>query len=233
MTKPLYDLELHMVDSQRQIARKICDKLVYELNAKIRRGSIRAKLRDAVRQAVANVLEDSPTYQELVTAGSELYHELGLLNSRGRLTAIVDKWAKSVKVNVSQFRRHGGNNVVGTIYIQGIQADYSDVLGMPEAEFLSSNLRGELTDVPWLSWLLTRGRSFVTPGYVFVRGHRPWSRTGDGIMVKMPRGGKSWQVPSAHSGTRTDNWVTRAIYGKDGGTGLGPHLESILVGVLY
>lgn len=240
----LVDYEVKIVEPQRVITSKISRSLADEVNKRLRRGGARHKILQQVQRALSIVIKTSPTYQELSTPGSELYHELGVLGSKEKLNAILDTWTDSVGVSISPFRVVGTSDIYGVIGIYGIQADYSDVLGMPESSYISTNIdpkskKKEPYNVPWLEWLLLRGRSFVTPGYVFIRGpqYRPWSRTGDGIMIRMDakqatKGQGSWQVPSAHAGTSNDNWVTRAIYGKDGGPGIVPHLHMIIKGVL-
>ena len=219
----LYDLEVKLVETIPQIGMKIGDNLAKELNIKFRRSVVRASILLGIRTGLKAVLRQSSTYQTLLTPGSELYHKLGLLNGSSRLEAIVNTWANSVSVHISSFRRVSTYGVQGAIHIYGVESDYTDVLGMPASKFLSSNMKGDITEVPWLEWLLLRGRSFVAPGYMYARGsqYAPWSRTGYGIMVKLRRGGgRSWQVPSDHSGLQYNNWVTRAIYGLDGNTGM-------------
>jgi hypothetical protein len=232
VAKPLIETELVIVDTIPQIGGKIATSLAKELNMRFGNIAAQDRLLRGVRFALEGTIKASPTYNQLITPGTELYHEIGLLGGKEKLDQIIDVWSNSVNMYLSRFHQSSTYGVSGTIHIWGVQNDFSDVLDMPAATFLSSNMAGEQTDVPWLEWLLLRGRSFVVPGYTFARGpqYAPWSRTGDGIMLKIRKNTSKqrWQVPSAHSGTESNNWVTRAIYGKDGGPGIEPRLQMLL-----
>lgn len=235
----MYDLEIRIVDKQTEIGKKIGMSLAGELNDRLRRGGVRHQMRGQVQDVISKLIRSSPTFKDLTTPGTQLYHELGVLGPVGKLNAIIDTWTDSVGVSLSQFRSTGSYGVAGTIAIYAMKADFSDVLGMPEATFISHNQKGRDTMVPWLEWLLLRGRSFVTPGYVYINGpqYKPWSRTNAGIMISMrdiraKKGGGSWRVPADHAGTSQNNWVTRAILGQDGGVGIEPHLRMIIAGAL-
>jgi hypothetical protein len=228
----MIETEVVLVDTIPQIGGKIVTDLAKQMNMRFGNLAAQDKLLRLVRFALEGTIKASPTYRELITPGTELYHEIGLLGGKEKLNTIIDRWSNSVNMYLSRFHQVSTYGVAGSIQIWGIENDFSDVLGMPAASFLSNNMKGEQTDVPWLEWMLLRGRSFVVPGYTYARGsqYAPWSRTGDGIMIKIRKNTskKRWQVPSAHSGTLHNNWVTRAIYGKDGGPGMEPRLRMIL-----
>ena len=138
--------------------------------------------------------------------------------------------SETVVLRVSSFNPVGTYGMTGTINIWGVNADYSDVLGVPAAQYLSVNAKGESTVVPWLEWLLLKGRSFVARGHVYNPVSNVHSRTGFGLMKKK-KTRISWQMPAEHSGLRDNNWITRAIRGQDGGVGIRPRLENVFISI--
>lgn len=212
-----------------QIGKKIALSLANKMNELFRTTKVRQKLIIQTRLAINETLKGSPTYQDIITPGTSLHHELGVKLGQFKLDTILDIWGNSVQVLVTNFRPVGTYGMTGSIHMWAIEASYDDVLGTSAATYISNNAKGEHMFIPWLEWLLLRGRSFVTKGFVYRPGNFPSSRTGFGLMYKRNEGVTkiSWQVPSEHSGIADSNWVTRAIFGQDGGIGIAPRLSSV------
>lgn len=122
------------------------------------------------------------------------------LESLSRFDYIINYWANNIYIN---YRNDKG---LGVIDIGAVRSDYSDVLTLPEAVFVSSNMNNNQTVVEWLNWLLLVGTVPVIIGYEFKQGNYPQSRTGVGIMIRQQGGG--WSVPREVAGVAGNNFVT-------------------------
>jgi hypothetical protein len=140
-----------------------------------------------------------------------LQKELGLDYPVSRLQSILDVWINSVRVDVQRVRATK-DSFFGGLTISIINADYSDVTNLPDANVLTD--KGEV--LPWLQWLLEFGDRVIIYEYdVFPKigiRNTPGSRSGLGIMVKPKHKKTQWGVPTEFAGTHEKNWVTKALY---------------------
>ena len=160
------------------------------------------KVIDAVQERLGvelfDAIQDSPTWRA-VKAGS-LRGELGIANVAS-LDNILLTWADGVEVTYEQ------NKEFGILRIGMIQADYSDVLSLPESSFVSSSARtGNTSVIEWLRWLLLESTAIIVSNYSFVPKNN--GRTGLGIMIETGRG---WRIPQQYAGSATDNFATRSL----------------------
>lgn len=63
--------------------------------------------------------------------------------------------------------------------------------------------------IPWLQWWLTLGDQIIIRRYIVDYSRIKGSRTGLATMKKVKKGG--WRVPPQYSGTKTRNFITRAL----------------------
>ena len=159
--------------------------------------SILKNIKQKLEIALSTAIKDSFEYQALF--GGELQGQLGLPNPMV-IDSIIEQWANGIEVNYKP------NTSFGVISIGMIQADYADVLTMPEASFVYATTSGNGV-IEWLRWLLLESTSIIVLDYDFVASNR--GRTGLGVMVSKDGGG--WRVPQQYAGTATDNFATRAL----------------------
>lgn len=155
------------------------------------------KIESRLEVVLRRLIQDSSEYQALV--GGDLRGEIGLPDPNV-VEAVIDVWAQGITV---QYKK---TNALGTISIGMIQADYADVLSLPEASYAYASRDGN-TVIEWLRWLLLESTAVIVLDYNFAASNR--GRTGLGIMVKKDGGG--WRVPAQYAGTANDNFVTRAL----------------------
>jgi hypothetical protein len=86
-----------------------------------------------------------------------------------------------------------------------IKENYEDVLSSADAFVIDD---AKSLKLPWLEWLLLYGGKIIVRSYEVKVGPNPHSRTGLAIMKPSK---KNWRVPAEFSGTRENNWVTRAL----------------------
>lgn len=85
-----------------------------------------------------------------------------------------------------------------------IEIDIDQIANLPSGRFTSENGY----EIHWLANLLLDGLRVIVYDYEFAES-TGWGRTGGGIMINSPGG--VWRVPEEVAGTRSDNFITRAI----------------------
>jgi len=97
---------------------------------------------------------------------------------------------------------------VGKIEIYMLSSTIAKFLSLPSGKYMTE--KG--VEIPWLKSLLIDGTKILVTDFTYVEGdfiQTEGNRTGKGIMISSP--GSYWRIPSKHSGTREDNFVTRSI----------------------
>jgi hypothetical protein len=176
----------------------VLDGFAEQLDARFR--AALPRLRSAVGAIVDSAIKESPEAASLVRG--RLRHLLGVVDAGPVLAAIGKNVAEAMNLSVVPVRRQG-QAIVGGIRLEVLKKDLSEVLSVPGAYFISEGRY----EVPWLEWLLTAGDRVVVSEHHFAAGFSHKSRTGEGVMVR----GANWRVPSEFSGTRDNNFVTRAV----------------------
>lgn len=150
-------------------------------------------------------LVSSPEYYALIPGGS-LYGEVGNPNIEADLLTIIDLLIEHITLDsVLNPLEIKSKQISGQFVLNLIRDDFSDILGLSEASFLTE--KGRL--LPWLSWLLLEGGGHdLIIGWEYLEGNFKTSRTNEGIMIKEKGGG--WRL-SQYAGTQKDNWITRSM----------------------
>jgi len=190
-----------LVESHAEINKEISKQIAKSLNSAVS-GAV-TTISSRIKILVKNAIVNSPEYNSLL--GGHLQGELGVPSSGGRLSSILDTWLGSMQVSKKPIRA-AGNKITGGLTITMIRDDYGDVLGSPEASYVTREGR----QIPWLEWLLVAGDRTLVTNYVFTEDTgRGRSRTGLGLMRYRPTG--RWHVPREFAGTKQNNFVTRAL----------------------
>lgn len=195
-------LGVKLLTPPRLIHEYILRAFMEELENKVYNNSRLSHLRRDVQFYIQKFIELQPEYESL--KGSQLREELGIVDTDA-IDRIIRIWVQGVEITSSR-PRIVGTQIVGSITIQAVQQDYSDVLASGAAKFLTD--KDKL--IPWLDWLLNRGSDIIIAEYEVKSSpqYTDYSRTGDTLMVK---NGGAWRVPSAFAGTADNNFITRAI----------------------
>lgn len=190
---------IKIVETDNQISNLILDAMAGEINKALSKGAI--KIERDVRILVRTALTSQPEWDSLLSG--RLRTEFGLPDSQQRLNTILKIWSNSIIVYPVPAKRVAGR-LKGGLKIDMIEANFGDVLGAPEAYFITE--KGVLLN--WLEWLLKFGDRAIIKDYTI--GVNPKrSRTNADVMVKHV--GKRWSVPPEFAGTVNDNFVTRAL----------------------
>lgn len=109
--------------------------------------------------------------------------------------------------------KSGSRHIAGfRAYITNLY--YKDLYAKAYATYTSYNRKNRKKArsfrIPWLKWLLERGNEEVVLGYDvdYIPGS-PFSRSRTGLVMVESDGG--WSVPNELSGTRNNNFITKAI----------------------
>lgn len=197
-------MTLKILDSARTVRRNIIRSMFFELDTMLYKSSTKIERRVKINTFL--YLTGTDTYKSLIFG--DLRKEFGFY--KGTETAVVsdiiNEFINQIHVTEIPFKVTG-SGYSGGIRVDIIEKDFSKVLSLPSAEIFTE--KQEL--LPWLEWLLLMGKRVIVKDYVV--DFRSDGRSGGAIMI--PEQGESWRVPPEFAGTKTKNWITRAIKDSD------------------
>ncbi len=184
--------------SIESLKKSILEETGKELKKKfyILRRTLLPRIEDLIKEAILT----SPETESIISGTLRL--QLGLENAPQVVEEIIEAVKRGIEIKTSE------KNDEVTINI--LRSDYSDLLNLSAASYISESSGIE---IPWLDWLLTQGSGPLVTGRFFLRGDFPHSRTGGAIMGIAKKNWRAWNIPVAFSGTAEDNWLTRALEG--------------------
>lgn len=191
---------IKLVESDKQIQNTINQLLADEIKKLLPKLGVRAS--DFIKNSIINSIKNQPEYSSLLNG--KLKHEFGLPDADSRIAGILQSIENSLQVRYQPITSTS-SGIKGGFLITMIPSDFNDILNLPQAVFETEN-GGYLQ---WLKWLLLEGDNSIVFGYKFILGQSSYSRTGNGIMSADISG--MWRVPPEFSGTKDNNWITRAI----------------------
>lgn len=195
-------LTVKLVDSTAKISKAMNEALSVELNKNLKKNTKRAQ--DQVKSFIPQWIREQPEIESILDQGvfGSLNAQFGFIAGTApeAVAAIVSAVSDSISV---EFEAVNGNLSGGIrFYLQ--PDNFANILSLPEG-FIPA-LSGSL---PWLEWLLTRGSTIIVSGYSYSPDNS--GRSGGGTM----RLGKAWRVPPQFAGTVEDNFITRALEGRE------------------
>jgi len=183
--------------------KKINTALVSSLNEIIfkRRNAADYKLRSSIN----GWIRSSPEIESLLADGfpNSLSAQFGLRQGSAEQAVgdIVDAIVSSIEIDIKKIDK----NFTGGIEFRCQPSTFSAILGLSSGHVFTE--KG--TDLHWIDWLLTQGDKAIIVGYRYQAASA--GRSGGGRMI--PRG--VFRVPPKFSGSSNDNFITRALSGKE------------------
>lgn len=163
------------------------------------------KIVGQLREAVKQALLDQPEVHSL--SGGTLEAEIGLSDGRKSVEEIINVWVNGIHVKQTK-ARIVKEQIKSSLTIYMIRRDFNDVVNHPSAFVYNKGQK-----LPWLLWLLTYGDQVIVRDFdvSFNSQHvsHSKSRSGKAVMVRKP--GDGWRIPPEFSGTRNNNFLTRAL----------------------
>lgn len=189
-------LSVEVLDTEQQIQNGILSALLRDAD-KIMKKAVK-DLKKTVPKIIEAAIITQPEYMSL--AGGRLKDEFGIPDAPNKIDTLLNFWKDiDVKYKPPIIR---SSQIVSSITVEAIRADYSDVLGSPAA--IQRTKKGQ--NLEWLDWLLIQGDKIIIKEYEISSGE---GRAGKFVMKKTVTG--KWGVPSNFAGTPNNNWITRAI----------------------
>lgn len=206
-------ISIKLLESNREIQKKIFDTIFEEIDRKLRKNKAKAEAK--IKLMIPGWIAEQPEVDSILAEGM-----LGSLNAQlgfGAGTSI--RHIEAIKngiVNSIYAEIDFKKNLTGgiTFYIQPI--DFSNLLGSPWA-FIAT----ESAPLSWLNWLLIQGSRTIIVDYEYKPDFA--GRSGGGIMI----GGSVWRIPPQFAGTVDNNFITRALQNRD------KELQSVMEEALY
>lgn len=206
-------ISIKLLESNKQIQRKIFDSIFQELDKNLKKNRDRAE--NKIKALIPSWIKEQPEVLSIFDDGvlGSLNAQLGFYagTAVGYVEAITLGVANSIYTDIKL-----NKNLTGgiTFYIQPI--DFGNLLGLSWA--IIPTVKGPLE---WLNWLLTQGSRTVVMGYEYKPDFS--GRSGGGVMT----GGGAWRIPPQFAGTADNNFITRALQNRDN------ELKSIMEEALY
>ena len=194
-------LTIKLLDSEKEIEDKIKAAFSEEINNVIQK-NIKTLLEQS-KNLVVQWISSQPELLSLSakTVGS-LKGQFGIRDGQD-LSATIDI-VNAVKESVSiKFIKYNKKLTSGGLEINFQPSNFTNLLGLQ-----SGHVIYEGGDLHWLSWLLTEGNRAIIIGYYY----DPETGVGRSGLGTMSEGG-FFRVPPEFSGTRQNNFVTRALIG--------------------
>lgn len=195
-------ISVKILETEKDISSAISRALLPEVADYLKNSIniIKRELPLIVNSAIIN----SPEYASILAG--KLRYEFGLNDASSKLSGLLNIWSTNVDITYNPPKISSNGRIKASFSASMIKIDFSDVLYSDYA-YMVDTFRGY--NLPWLEWLLLEGNRVLVPGYQVIFGPNSRSRTGGAIMRVSPV--KSWKVPAEFSGTRNDNWITRAL----------------------
>ena len=190
---------IKILDSIKSIEKKVNKAIAQTANKRIKKNS--GAIQDRAKAFAVDSLLAQPEIASL--AGGELAGAFGMQaqHSVSAISAITSSFAQSIYSEVKQF----SNDLKGggvSIYFQ--PDSFTNLLNLSQGHTIYA--RG---DLHWLQWLLERGDEIIVVGYEY-EASTGRGRSGLGFMDK----GGAFRVPPQFSGTKDNNFISRALIGK-------------------
>lgn len=194
-------LSIKLLDTIGTVQKKVNQACADHLNKNImtKGNALAAKFKSVVQ----GWLIDQPEIISLSTAAPDsLMAQFGLAPGQGPMVTaqIIQAVKDSVRVQVRKF----DINLRGGVDVSFQPSNFQNLLSLSSGH--TTILNG---DLHWLNWLLTFGDTVIVTGYDY-NAETGIGRSGLGNMQE----GGSWRVPPEFSGTLQNNFVTRALIGK-------------------
>jgi hypothetical protein len=174
------------------------------------------KLKAQYPSILLEILESDPDISAWL-AHNSFYGQIGVVDPESAIHEIANRIASTFQADTFVESPSSIRKIKLTADFVFLDVNHIQTLAaMDFGSFESTNQDGEITVVPWLSWLVDTPSPAV-PDYFYTKNSRVknYSRTGQGIMV--PNSNRQWDVPAQYDGTPNDNFITRAV---NGGVGL-------------
>jgi hypothetical protein len=194
-------ISLRLIENEGEIAKKINQAIALKLNEIISKKS--AEIIKKVQVLIRFAIKSQPEMLSLASPNSNsLIGQFGISNTSSIVENITEAIANSVTIKITPYNR---NLKGGGLELNIQPTDFTNLLSLPDGHTIYEN-----GDLHWLDWLLNRGNEVIVVGYEY----NPQTGLGRSKLGNMKQGG-SFRVPPEFSGTKNNNFITRALVNKE------------------
>lgn len=195
-------IRLKLVDTNSQISKDINIAIANEVNKIFKRRKTR--IENNIKKLIPGWIIEQPEIASLNAEGvkGSLNAEFGLYpgTASSAVTAINLAVRESVSVSVEPLDK----NLQGGIVIQIQPESFANLLGLSEGFVITPT-----ANLHWLDWILTQGDRVIVVGYYYQPSNEGRGRAGTMEI------GQSWRVDPRYAGTIENNFITRALEGRE------------------
>ena len=172
--------------------------------------ALKDRIEQDIDEEILRGMNQSPTVASLTgPAPGDLRQELGLTDSEGKVAELITDTQEIVTVDARQLR--GGVRARQPILRISVNQGNLRNLANRDYAFQANSPRFRPELLPWLRWLLIDGRRQIIRNSRILRGRVGQGRNAGGSIMSRNDPGGSWAVPPEHSGTITNNFITRVF----------------------
>lgn len=209
-------LTIKLLDSGKEIEDKIKSAFIEEVNSRIQNNltTLLEKSKNLAEQWVSS-------QPELISLSSKtigsLKGQFGIPDGQDLLATldIISAVRESISI---KFVKYKAPLNLGGLQINFQPSNFTNLLGLDSGHVLYFG-----GDLHWLSWLLTEGNRIIIVGYYY-DPETGIGRSGLGVMNE----GGFFRVPTVFSGTTQNNFITRALIGRQQELAISNIFKSIL-----
>lgn len=194
---------IKLLETNRQIEKKIYEALAGETNKKIKRNRGRVKSHFfALAETWVRSSKELASLSAIASPNS-LNANFGIPVSSAAEIAedIVRAVISSYSIEISPIN----SKLKGNVIFNFQESSFSNLLSLT-----SGRVKTELgVELHWMDWLLLKGDTTIVYGYDYMPSRK--GRSKGGTMGA----GQAWRVPPQFSGTAGNNFITRAFENRD------------------
>jgi hypothetical protein len=199
MEKGLMSLSIQLTDSISDITKNINAAIAEEVNNILNKNT--NILINGIKSLIPNWIRSQPEIISLLSKDpTSLAGYFGIFND---VDSIVNNIILSVIDSAGIKFVPYDNKLRGGLELYFQPDNFINLLSLPQGHTVYQG-----GDLHWLDWLLKRGDTIIVMNYQY-NPQTGLGRSGLGNMI----GGGSFRIPPQFSGTKDDNFITRALLG--------------------
>lgn len=193
-------ISIKLTDSINFVQKNINVAIAEYVNSTLKNN--KAALLSNIQALIPEWIRNQPEIISLASSdASSLVGQFGIVgNTQSIIEAIISSVVNSTTIQLTDYNASLGS---GGLELQFQPSNFSNLLSLSVGHTIY-----EGGDLHWLDWLLTRGDNVIVTNYHY----NPVSGFGRSKLGNMTGGG-SFRVPPQFSGTKDNNFITRAFSG--------------------
>lgn len=203
-------ISLKLIDTEAEIEKRINEALSVQINDILLKN--RSNIVNQVVALIPKWINNQPEIQAILS--NSLTGEFGLdMSPANIVNAIIGAVSSSISI---KFKKYNKNLSGGGLDLEIQQSDFANLLLLRQGHTIYFKRSPDSIfatgggDLHWLEWMLLRGDEIIVVGYEY-NPKTGLGRTGLGNMVP----GNGFRVPPQYSGTKDNNFITRALIGQE------------------